>query len=112
MDDNPAGHGGQESWCDSTIHRESLARGKALYDTSCAACLLLFNLGGDIGPGLTSFNRRDQDALLLALVNPSAEIREGFENVLILAGCLTPFSDTFFLGQRNSVQISETSLKI
>ena len=40
----------------------------------------LFNQGGDIGPDLTSFGRNDVNNLLLAVVNPSAEIREGYEN--------------------------------
>lgn len=54
--------------------------GKRLYTAACAACHRLFNHGGDIGPDLTSFNRREVDSLLLAIVNPSAEIREGYEN--------------------------------
>ncbi|NJO56811.1 MAG: hypothetical protein HC834_11370 [Rhodospirillales bacterium] len=39
------------------------------------------NQGGDIGPDLTSFNRRDENNLLLAIVNPSAEIREGYREL-------------------------------
>lgn len=54
--------------------------GKRLYATACAACHRMFNQGGDIGPDLTSFNRRDESNLLLAIVNPSAEIRQGYEN--------------------------------
>ncbi len=33
-----------------------------------------------MGPDLTSHNRGDAGALLLAIVNPSAEIREGYES--------------------------------
>jgi putative heme-binding domain-containing protein len=54
--------------------------GKRLFDAACASCHQLFNQGGDIGPDLTSFNRGDANNLLLAIVNPSAEIREGYEN--------------------------------
>lgn len=54
--------------------------GKRLYTATCASCHRLFNQGGDIGPDLTSFNRRDENNLLLAIVNPSAEVREGYEN--------------------------------
>ncbi len=54
--------------------------GKRFYTAACASCHRLFNHGGDIGPDLTSFNRSDVDSLLLAIVNPSAEIREGYEN--------------------------------
>jgi putative heme-binding domain-containing protein len=54
--------------------------GKRLFNAACANCHQLFNQGGDIGPDLTSFNRTDLNNLLLAMVNPSAEIREGYEN--------------------------------
>ncbi|MBE0542177.1 MAG: c-type cytochrome [Verrucomicrobia bacterium] len=54
--------------------------GKRLYTAACAACHRLFNHGGDIGPDLTSFDRQDVNGLLLAIVNPNAEIREGYEN--------------------------------
>ncbi len=53
--------------------------GKRLFAGSCAACHRLFNSGGAIGPDLTSFDRRDTASLLLAVVNPNAEIREGYE---------------------------------
>jgi len=57
--------------------------GKRLFEASCAACHQLFNQGGDIGPDLTSIDRKDTGNLLLAIVNPSAEIREGYENYSI-----------------------------
>lgn len=59
-------------------------QGKQLYRESCGKCHLLFGEGGNIGPDLTSFKRDDLDQFLLNVVNPSAEIREGFENFLIL----------------------------
>jgi len=39
----------------------------------------LFNVGGQIGPDLTAFNRDDLASLALATVSPNAEIREGFQ---------------------------------
>lgn len=57
--------------------------GKRLFTATCAACHRLFNQGGDIGPDLTSGNRRDDASLLLAIVNPGAEIREGYEFLTI-----------------------------
>jgi putative heme-binding domain-containing protein len=50
----------------------------------CANCHTVFNKGGHIGPDLTSYDRANLDLMLLAVVNPSAEIREGFENYLIV----------------------------
>lgn len=49
----------------------------------CANCHTVFNKGGHIGPDLTSYDRSNLDSMLLAVVNPSAEIREGFENYII-----------------------------
>jgi putative heme-binding domain-containing protein len=53
------------------------------YHLACGACHKLFGEGGQIGPDLTSFKRDDLDTILMSIVNPSGEIREGFENVII-----------------------------
>lgn len=57
--------------------------GKKLFTTRCAACHFLHNQGGSVGPDLTPFKRDDSAKLLVDLINPSAEIREGFENHLV-----------------------------
>jgi putative heme-binding domain-containing protein len=57
----------------------SVYKGRALFQESCAACHRFFNVGGAIGPDLTAFKRDDVASLLLAIVRPSAEIREGYE---------------------------------
>jgi putative heme-binding domain-containing protein len=57
--------------------------GKKLYTAQCATCHRLFAVGGAIGPDLTPYRRDDLETLLLNLVNPSAEIREGYENYLV-----------------------------
>jgi len=53
--------------------------GRALFSNSCAVCHTLFSVGGQIGPDLTSYQRSDLDNLLLQIVNPSAQVREGYE---------------------------------
>ncbi len=58
--------------------------GKKLYAESCGKCHILFGEGGRIGPALTTYNRDDTLRILLNVVNPSAEIREGFESYLVL----------------------------
>ena len=54
--------------------------GQKLFNTACASCHTLFARGGHVGPDLTAYQRSDLDALLLAIVNPSDAIREGFES--------------------------------
>ncbi len=57
--------------------------GKVLYRENCGKCHTLFSEGGQVGPDLTSFKRDDVHGIVLNVVNPSAEIRKGFENFTI-----------------------------
>jgi putative membrane-bound dehydrogenase-like protein len=54
-------------------------QGKPLFTNSCGKCHVLHAEGGQIGPDLTAYKRDDLDSMLLHIINPSAEIREGFE---------------------------------
>lgn len=53
-------------------------QGKTLFLEHCGKCHKLFNEGGDIGPELTRYNRDDRSTMLLSILRPSQEIREGF----------------------------------
>jgi putative heme-binding domain-containing protein len=57
--------------------------GLKLYSQSCGKCHMLFGQGGRIGPDLTAYNRDDTVRMLLHVVNPSVEIREGFTTYLV-----------------------------
>jgi putative heme-binding domain-containing protein len=59
------------------------ASGKKLFTTKCAVCHKLHGEGGTVGPDLTSFKRDDAANLVLNIVNPSAEIREGYESTVV-----------------------------
>ncbi len=54
--------------------------GRDIYLGRCAACHRLHSEGGEVGPDLTGYQRHDLDSLLLAISDPNAEVREGFEN--------------------------------
>ena len=53
--------------------------GEAAYMLRCAACHRLFFKGGNVGPDLTTYQRDDLGTMLLSIVNPNAEIREGYQ---------------------------------
>jgi len=53
---------------------------RTLFQSTCGGCHKLFGQGAEVGPDLTVHDRADLGSMLLAIVNPSAEIREGFEN--------------------------------
>jgi putative heme-binding domain-containing protein len=58
--------------------------GKVLFAEHCGKCHKLFNEGGEVGPDLTRYNRDDRATLLLSILRPSQEIREGFQTFQIL----------------------------
>ena len=64
-------------------HTGDLAAGKSIYQSRCGSCHRLFEEGGDIGPDLTGYDRRDVHELLLNIVDPNASIREGYVNYQI-----------------------------
>jgi putative heme-binding domain-containing protein len=54
-------------------------RGEAMFTERCAACHKLFFKGGNVGPELTTYQRDNLGTMLISIVNPNAEIREGFQ---------------------------------
>ncbi|MCX8240252.1 MAG: c-type cytochrome [Akkermansiaceae bacterium] len=59
------------------------SRGRAVFQTSCAACHLLYQEGGTIGPDLTGSNRADLDYILLNMIDPSADIPDAYKLVTL-----------------------------
>ncbi len=58
-------------------------KGGPLFTQRCEMCHTLFHKGGRIGPDLTAYQRDDLGTLLPSIVDPSAEIREGYVNQLL-----------------------------
>ncbi|MBI4663856.1 MAG: HEAT repeat domain-containing protein [Verrucomicrobia bacterium] len=57
--------------------------GEAIFLDRCAGCHKLFFKGGKVGPDLTNYQRDNLGTMLMSLVNPNAEIREGYEYYLV-----------------------------
>lgn len=58
--------------------RGDTTKGKAHFAQRCAACHMLFDEGGAIGPNLTGYERANPDFWLVGVLDPSIEIREGY----------------------------------
>lgn len=58
-------------------------KGEAHFKARCASCHRMFDQGGLVGPDLTSYQRSDHEALLLAIIAPSAEVREGYQHTVV-----------------------------
>lgn len=54
-------------------------QGEAIYTARCAACHKLFFKGGNVGPDLTTYQRDDLGTMLISIINPNVEIREGYQ---------------------------------
>ena len=58
--------------------------GEKIFTAKCAACHRLFHKGGSVGPNLTAYQRDNLGTMLISIVNPNAEIREGYEYQMAL----------------------------
>ncbi|MEQ8764968.1 MAG: ThuA domain-containing protein [Planctomycetota bacterium] len=58
------------------------AAGTEVFEATCARCHRMGEVGENIGPDLTQSDRSDRSALLTAILEPSAGIREGYEDYL------------------------------
>ncbi|MBP6602652.1 MAG: c-type cytochrome, partial [Verrucomicrobiales bacterium] len=58
--------------------------GEAIFMQRCASCHKLFFKGGKIGPELTSYQRDDLGTMLISIINPNAEVREGFQFISVV----------------------------
>ena len=57
--------------------------GEATFTARCASCHKLFFKGGNLGPDLTAYQRDNLGTMLLSIINPDAEIREGYQYQVI-----------------------------
>jgi putative membrane-bound dehydrogenase-like protein len=64
----PSGAAGRDA-------KGDLAKGRELFNKTCAVCHKLFDTGNAVGPELTSADRKNLDSLLANIVNPSGYIR-------------------------------------
>ncbi|MBT7981479.1 MAG: c-type cytochrome, partial [Akkermansiaceae bacterium] len=83
--------------------------GEKTFTRLCIGCHKMFDKGGVIGPDLTSYQRNDKGALLMSLVAPGAEIREGYENVIIKTKLGTVHSGFLVQNTAKYVAIRELS---
>lgn len=59
------------------------AHGRAVFEKTCAACHILYESGGKVGPNITGSNRANLDYILLNLLDPSYDVPESYRMVVI-----------------------------
>jgi putative membrane-bound dehydrogenase-like protein len=59
------------------------ARGRLVFERTCAQCHALFGEGGDLAPDLTGSNRADLDYLLTNMVDPNAVIGRDYQVTVV-----------------------------
>jgi putative heme-binding domain-containing protein len=55
-----------------------LLKGRTIFNARCGSCHRLFEIGGDIGPDLTGYDRNNINDMLTNIIDPNAYIREGY----------------------------------
>ena len=55
------------------------AKGRLLFLATCGSCHKLNNEGGNVGPDLTGYERNNLNTVLINIIDPNADIREGYE---------------------------------
>jgi putative membrane-bound dehydrogenase-like protein len=65
------------------LAKADLARGRTLYQATCAACHQLYGEGGTLGPDLTGTGRANLDYLLENTLDPGAVVSDGFRLHLV-----------------------------
>ncbi|MFP6670668.1 MAG: cytochrome C, partial [Pirellulaceae bacterium] len=56
---------------------------RAVYKKTCAACHILYQDGGKVGPNITGSNRANLNYILLNLLDPSYDVPESYKMVMI-----------------------------
>ncbi len=61
----------------------NVSNGKKVYTQYCASCHKMNGEGGEIGPDLSGYDRSNTNYMVLNIVDPNADIREGYVNYVI-----------------------------
>ena len=81
--------------------------GEATFTDRCSKCHKLFFKGGNVGPDLTQYQRDNLGTMLLSIVNPSAEIREGYQYYMVATTDDRVLSG-FFVDRDNQITVLRT----
>jgi putative membrane-bound dehydrogenase-like protein len=65
------------------LAKADLAKGRALYERTCASCHVMYGQGGKLGPDLTGSGRSNLDYILENVVDPSAVVSADYRMTIL-----------------------------
>ena len=68
---------------DAVLAKANTGHGRAIFERTCIACLMLYGAGGIVGPDLTGSNRANLDYILSQILNPSEVMQESYQLVIV-----------------------------
>jgi putative heme-binding domain-containing protein len=68
---------------DRAVAAADAGRGRIVFHKTCAVCHKMSGVGGELGPDITGSNRADLDYILENMLDPSGEIPEGYQLVVV-----------------------------
>ena len=68
---------------DNAMARADLAKGRALFRTTCGSCHRLNGEGGTLGPDLTGTNRVNANWLLFNVLEPNADVQDAYKMMVV-----------------------------
>lgn len=79
--------------------------GRKIYEAKCSVCHRLGDLGRNIGPDLSSYDRQNNQDLLYNIIYPNADVREGFVNFIVKTKDTRTIIGTLYNDQGNIIQL-------
>ena len=67
----------------ATLTAADVGKGEAMFNELCGVCHQMYDDGGLVGPDITGANRTDLDYVLTNIIDPSGDIQDDYQTVMV-----------------------------